>query len=301
MDKPFKTYEELIQLLNDRGVSTNDQTKYILEREGYYAVVNGYKELFILDGDNYIDGTDFIEIYSLFVFDRHLRSILFRYITLAEATLKSLTTYEFCKHYQSQKDAYIYQTNYRQEQQYQKNISRFINELKTITGKTQNKAKYPKDYLSHYINNHDNVPLWVLMNNLSLGQAFKFYDFQQESIRYKVARRFQDLYNRTHYTTRRVTHKTIFTAYNNIKEVRNICAHDERLFCSKVGKSKTEPLSRVINDLEMVLSQEQHKSMMQSIMKELMETSSRIHTIHIDDIIHKMGYKYLSDLVPSKE
>ena len=47
MDKPFRTHDELICIMNARGLKTDNRTKFILEREGYYAVVNGYKDLFI--------------------------------------------------------------------------------------------------------------------------------------------------------------------------------------------------------------------------------------------------------------
>ena len=46
MDKPFRTHDELICIMNARGLKTDNRTKFILEREGYYAVVNGYKDLF---------------------------------------------------------------------------------------------------------------------------------------------------------------------------------------------------------------------------------------------------------------
>ena len=41
LNKPFKTINEQIEILNKRGVSTDNHTARILLREGYYAVVNG--------------------------------------------------------------------------------------------------------------------------------------------------------------------------------------------------------------------------------------------------------------------
>lgn len=40
MDKPFRSIDKQIELLNARNVITNDETKSILEREGYYSVVD---------------------------------------------------------------------------------------------------------------------------------------------------------------------------------------------------------------------------------------------------------------------
>ncbi len=47
MPKDFKTYDELITLLESRNVMTNEHTKVQLMRESYYAIVNGYKDPFL--------------------------------------------------------------------------------------------------------------------------------------------------------------------------------------------------------------------------------------------------------------
>lgn len=82
MDKPFKTIEEQVELLEARGVATDDDTPEVLLREGYYSVVNGYKAPFIdkektesVKDDRYLPGTSFADIYALFMFDRELRML----------------------------------------------------------------------------------------------------------------------------------------------------------------------------------------------------------------------------------
>ena len=82
MDKPFKTIKEQVELLEARGVATDDDTPEVLLREGYYSVVNGYKALFIdkektesAKDDRYLPGTSFADIYALFMFDRELRML----------------------------------------------------------------------------------------------------------------------------------------------------------------------------------------------------------------------------------
>ena len=71
------------------------------------------------------------------------------------------------------------------------------------------KPKRNEPYLDHYINKHDNVPLWVIMNNLYLGQAFRFYDYPPESIRFPIERRLQALYVETHFEVKRISHKDL--------------------------------------------------------------------------------------------
>lgn len=49
MDKPFKTYDTLIRSLRKRNmiIKNGSEAKRILERENYYSVINGYKDLFL--------------------------------------------------------------------------------------------------------------------------------------------------------------------------------------------------------------------------------------------------------------
>lgn len=51
MDKPFKSIDEQIAILESRGLECDNSTRLVLEREGYYPVVNGYKDLFSANGE----------------------------------------------------------------------------------------------------------------------------------------------------------------------------------------------------------------------------------------------------------
>ena len=80
MDKPFKSIDQQIELLESRGVATDGDSRSILMREGYYPIVNGYKAPFIdsvatkeAGDDRYRDGTRFSDMHELFLFDRDLR------------------------------------------------------------------------------------------------------------------------------------------------------------------------------------------------------------------------------------
>lgn len=51
-EKTFKTYEQMLDLLESRGIVFNDKSarskaKKILQHEGYYNLINGYKPLFL--------------------------------------------------------------------------------------------------------------------------------------------------------------------------------------------------------------------------------------------------------------
>lgn len=79
----------------------------ILEKENYYSLINGYKDLFLqvdAKGDpqlpeKYKNGTTFDEIYKLFCFDRDLRNTLLEYLLKFESNIKSKISYRFSEKY----------------------------------------------------------------------------------------------------------------------------------------------------------------------------------------------------------
>ncbi len=90
MKKEFKTLNEQIEILQNKGlvIENLEYAKEVLFRENYFFL-NGYRHLFMKSNVDrtYIDGTTFEELYSLFLFDRQLRNIIFKNI-IFEAEFK---------------------------------------------------------------------------------------------------------------------------------------------------------------------------------------------------------------------
>ena len=109
--KDFKTYDEQIDLLASRGISlsTSDQrgrAKKILQHEGYYNLINGYKKMFLVPPsedarqdyvETYKTGTTIDEIHALYLFDQKLREAIFPFVLKIETNIKSLIAYYFPK------------------------------------------------------------------------------------------------------------------------------------------------------------------------------------------------------------
>lgn len=105
MDKIFKSTNQQMKKLRSRGmIISGSRAKKILEMENYYNLINGYKDLFIdttYSGtdEKYKSGTDFYELYNLYLFDRELRSHFMRYILEIENNIKSVLSHNFSKKY----------------------------------------------------------------------------------------------------------------------------------------------------------------------------------------------------------
>lgn len=91
MEKDFKTVEEQIILLKERGIVINDESaKEILTENNYYYLINGYKNMFLdnrYQKEKYIENVSLEEIYALYKFDGELRMNLLRYILIIERRL----------------------------------------------------------------------------------------------------------------------------------------------------------------------------------------------------------------------
>ena len=83
IEKNFKNLDEQIEIFKHKGLIIKDEhyAKQILLRENYFFL-NGYRHLFMKSKDDrtYKEGTTFEELYSLFLFDRSFRNVLFKYL-----------------------------------------------------------------------------------------------------------------------------------------------------------------------------------------------------------------------------
>jgi hypothetical protein len=135
-----------------------------------------------------------------------------------------------------------------------------------------------------------------LTNCLTLGQAFKFYDFQKESIRFAVARTFMRLYKDSYKYQRRITHRHLHIAYDRIKDIRNICAHDERLYSARLSPSGKVTLADCISEMSLTLTESQYAQLLQDIVDEVIECTQSIKTVSAKRLLNDMGYSSLDDL-----
>ena len=302
MDKPFKTIEQQIAILRTRNLEIGPSASHVLRREGYYSVVNGYKAPFLarrgsgLDlQDEYLDGSSFDDVYRLFTFDRDLRLTMMRYFAEAEATLKTVCAYRFSEAHQNEHEPYLDPSNYRGDQAYRSRVKSLIDSFKSILHKPPHDVKrgFNREYIEHYVKNHDETPLWVLTNFLMLGQVFKFYEYQNESMRNCIAKGFSELYRESHGVDIKISHKRLRLAYDHIKDFRNICAHDERLYCATVSPGHDVTFADMLRDLELVLTKDEHARMQGEIIKLLHDMMHDLGGETAAIVLDRMGVKDL--------
>lgn len=216
-DKPFLSYQEQInKLKNEKLLQIPDEPRAIalLKKHSYFALVSGYKKPFKRKDGTYQLHTTLDDIYALYSFDNALRNVIFSKILIVEKHIKSVLSYSFCEKYGSSQQAYLNPASYNHTPENQAGISKLVSKLKGI-------ASDPKDY--HYIQHqkdvYHNIPLWVMVKALPMGSISKMYSYLPPQIQSQISKEFAC-----------VNEEELSRMLDLLSRVRNVCAHNERLF-----------------------------------------------------------------------
>lgn len=238
--KKFSTIEEQLQILRSRGMIIEDSEKAarILRMENYYKVINGGKKLFLDPAspeERYKKGTGFDEFYAVYLFDRELRNIFIRYILELENNVKSVIAHDFSKKYGHENYLKIvnFDTGSQSDQRksHAQKIGRVADLISRLQKELASQLKKNNPMVSHYALDYGFVPLWVLINHLSLGTVSLFYAYLKQQDQNDVGRHFR--------LKPEEMEKILFV----LSVFRNACAHDERLFSLKAVSQDLRPNS----------------------------------------------------------
>ena len=233
LDKPFKTFQEQISILNKR-MTTDTNTVYYLMRNNYYSIINFYKEPFIVNRKKeiYRHKTHFNDLRSLMEFDRDLRLLFFNYLTQLERTIKTLIAYHFSKFYgKNSKESYLDKNNYSLTSKTEPNIIELIDRLNEINNNYQ---KYL--VIAHY-KNKNNIPFWVTIHFLSFGQTSMLFSLLLNNVKKLIVNNFKDLYFHEYNKLLTIDHHFLRTFLKSCTEFRNAAGHNERFYDYKIRDS----------------------------------------------------------------
>ena len=216
--KPFITYSDQINILTQKKQLNISDLSYAMGKLhdiGYYSLIDGYKDIFYNPMTRtYTKDTNFTDIVALYEFDENLRSLVFKYICHIEQKIRSLISYAFCESFSENQLAYLNPANYNVTNNNSRDISKLISILTYEANQNMEHS-----YVVYQRNTYGNVPLWVIIKTLTLGQTSKMYSFMLPSIKTKVS---------VHYGN--ITEKELIQYLKVLTLFRNICAHNERLF-----------------------------------------------------------------------
>ena len=231
-DKPFRTYEEMIKIMESRNIIVADKAfaEMALRNFSYYGLVNGYKNTFLqADGtDNFAKNTKFEELYTLHIIDIGLNNVLFKYIIFLEKALKSRLSYLVPSKYgvytNPNDKKGLDDKDYLSKVHYSNSNNKRSDILWKLKNNISTQRHNPS--ISHYITEKNHVPAWILTTNISYGLAIEWYGILYEYDKEYICNTFIvpgkieiDL-----------TKEFLRKCFDLTKEYRNKIAHGNRTF-----------------------------------------------------------------------
>ncbi|MEG0250229.1 MAG: Abi family protein [Peptostreptococcus sp.] len=302
-EKPFKTTNQMLKILRNRNliIKNGSEAKRFLERENYYCVINGYKDLFLdkdrsSSEDYYKDGSSIFEIFELFKMDRELRNILLPELIKFESFIKTSVAYYFHESYPD-KNSYLAFENYTSDTKKTKDI------LLVISVLSSNISKQKKNAVTYYIEKYQHCPLWVLTNYLTFGNISKLYKVCESSVRLQIAKEVSRHYYNNYKTKIHISAEMLDECLGVAVMLRNVCAHDERLYNYKTrfkegslerslnyDKLRNKNIFSIVVLLKLFLPKNEYKMFLKKLENFIHTYNTSFTTISIDDIINAIGY-----------
>lgn len=176
----------------------------------------------------YLPGTTIGDIFALYQFDDVLRDVFFHAIQIVEKNIKSLLSYSFAKEYGEEQSAYLLHGNYDTLPGTRDQAARTA-EIDKLISKFQDIIKPPAkiNYIKHQWVKHNNVPLWASLKAMTFGSMSKMFSLCAPQVRSDVAREFVA-----------VTPGALVGMLDMLTRVRNVCAHNERLYDFSVSRGR---------------------------------------------------------------
>ncbi len=297
-NKIFKNLDEQIQILLAKGLTINDvsKAKEILMRENYFFI-SGYRHLFMSSNkENYfIDGTTFDELYGMFLFDRKIRNIMFKFILVVENNLKSIISYELSRKYGYKEKDYLNPKNYIQDAIKDRQVKDVLNKMKRqirINGRKHTATM-------HYMDNYGYIPMWILVKVLSLGIISELYNILKLEDKLVIA----DIY--------KIDIETLSIYISLLANFRNICAHEDILYDYRTQRlipnnkyHKTLNISKIDDEyiygkndlfaliiiLKQMLSNEEFHDLIGEIGYEVDYLDGIIDVVPLNRILNRIGF-----------
>lgn len=304
--KPFKTIDEQIEILKSRNLTINDNEKakkYLLTNN-YYNIINGYSKYFQTAQNTYLPDSSFDEIACLHFFDTEIKNILLKSIIQAENHLRHILSYRYSEHYKDIRFSYLKTDSYDTDKIL--DVGYIISRLSQIIN-THKKSRH-NNSIKHHLNNHDDVPIWVLVNYLTFGELYALISNLPTNLINKIALDLVSFIESNNITrTLPFTPELLISFTKNINEVRNVCAHNKRLIgfnCkSDVGyyhdlhnsysilnSSERRSVYHVFLTMQCFLTKYQYAILHNTILKKFHNLDKKLSSISINVILIGLGF-----------
>lgn len=164
-NKSFKTIDEQIELLENRGMlfRNKKKAKYYLINLNYYRL-SGYWLPYKKLDDSFEENVYFEEIINLYKFDSELKSLLYTAIENIEISARTKFAYYLAQKYGSHP---LKKSNFNDSKKFQDSYKKLKSEIS---------RKNQHIFIEHYTNNYKESlpPIWVCVEVMTFGLLSQF-------------------------------------------------------------------------------------------------------------------------------
>ncbi len=284
--KEYKSNEELLNYLISKGVTIKNKELALeaIEKYTYYSIVNTYKEVF-KNNDTYLDNVTFEEIYSLYDFDKNLKSIFLKYSLEIEQVIKSLIANTISEKYGVK--------NYLEYDCFDQSVDKdYIDKIRLNIDEEISKNYGKHAAINHYKDSYGFIPPFVLVKIMTMGEISRYYGLLKQEDRQNVSKYFK------------ISDKLLKQILLNITLVRNFCAHNNRLYTfhskffisfKEIDKTyntsdRSTNLYMIMKCMERLLDDVKRKQFINLVNNELDELNKKLNVISIKNILNIMGF-----------
>ena len=295
-EKIFKTLDEQIDILRNKGLVVSDEakTREILLRENYFFI-SGYRHLFTEEKDKFLSGTTFEELYATFLFDRAIRNTFFKNILVVENNIKSITSYQLSRKYGFKEKDYLNPENFSQDGLQSRQVYDVLNKVKRQI--RVNGRKHTATF--HYIEHYGYIPFWILVKVLSFGIMAEFFDI----LKYEDQEDISNFY--------KINPEVLGIYLSLLSNFRNVCAHEDILYDHRTQRvipdskyhellyigwvdngykyGKNDLFSLVIM-MKVLLSKDDFEDMIDEIKREVNRLDKIVNVVPLDTILNRIGF-----------
>ena len=304
--KVFKTIDEQIAILKQRGLIIDDEEhakKYLLS-QNYYNLNNGYAKFFPRENEIYVSNTSFDEITSLYIFERDIKQTILLAILEAETHLRAIFSYRFSETFKDDPYAYLNINSFEK-----KNTLSIIQTISSLSKTIRSYESHNRhSSIAHYIRVHGSVPIWVLVNYINFGELRHLLKYSTNALQNRIAKDFCEFIEQNIPNASEPFHpETLNSFLDNINDIRNICAHNNRLLGFRCHQSTKywAPLHTKYNILpndsrrsayeiflilQCFISKNEYAMLHNTLRKRFRTLGKKLRTIPINNILNELGF-----------
>lgn len=219
-DKPFKTIQQQVETLSQRGLIIDGDAEHYLSHLNYYRL-SGYWYPFLQDTNLFKPNVTFTEVLNLYVFDREFRLLLLDAIERIEVSVRTQWAYCFSK--QHGPHGYL-----------DCNLSNNIHwHAKNLLLLEKERKRSDEPFIEHFNNTNNSPPIWAICEVMSFGLLSRWLKNLKPTVCRNEIGRCYDL-----------DYKVLISFIEHMTYLRNCCAHHSRVWNRKMTKTLKIPRSK---------------------------------------------------------